>query len=146
MWTEIEVYNDKCVHLHTLHTILGFVPVSLGGCFPGTRVQLLLQLIALISPPPPPRPSPTSSSEWMWVARMTCQLRWCNWSFLLPVAASTHHLSSHHFAPDPSSWSKFSEGLSPPCLVSWAIATLTLMCPLLNTTFLWIGMFSQKIV
>ena len=93
MWIEIEIYNDKCVHLYTFHTILGFVAVSLGGSFPGTREWLSLQLIPLISPyPSPPLPSTASSSELMWVPRMTCQLSWCNWSFLLSVAASTHHL------------------------------------------------------
>lgn len=53
------------------------------------------------------------------------------------LPAFTTYLSSHHFAPDPFSWSGISEGLSPPCLVSWAIATLTLMRPLLNMTFLY---------
>lgn len=42
--------------------------------------------------PPPPHPGTASSSELRWVPRMTCQLRWCNWSFLLSVAASIHHL------------------------------------------------------
>ena len=134
-----------------VYTYIHFTPSW--GSFLCLLVGVFQELRAALTPVNStnfPHPSPTSSSEWMWVPRMTCQLRWCNWSFLLPVAASTHHLSSHHFAPDPFSWSRFSEGLSPPCLVSWAIATLTLMCPLLIWLFCinkrWIGMFSQKIV
>ncbi|XP_014398182.1 PREDICTED: cyclin-dependent kinase 2-associated protein 2 isoform X1 [Myotis brandtii] len=59
----------------------------------------------------------------------------------LKRAPTTQHLprTSHHFVPDPFSPSRLSEGLSPPCLVSWAIASLFAVCLLLNMPFFCIN-------
>ncbi|XP_070282562.1 cyclin-dependent kinase 2-associated protein 2 isoform X1 [Myotis yumanensis] len=59
----------------------------------------------------------------------------------LKRAPTTQHLprTLHHFVPDPFSPSRPSEGLSPPCLVSWAIASLFSVCLLLNMPFFCIN-------
>lgn len=57
-------------------------------------------------------------------------------SFCVPT---TQHLprTSHHFVSNPFSPSRASEGLSPPCLVFWVIASLFSVCLLLNMPFLY---------
>lgn len=108
-------------------------PVSLGGCPPGTRGRLSLQSAALTG-------TPTRVSSEVTVSfthdlpTVLIQLE------LSPFGGPHHSALAQDFSPllpDPFFPSRPSKGLSPPCLVSWATATLFSVCLLLNMPFLY---------
>lgn len=94
-------------------------PVSLGGCPPGTRGRLSLQSTALIGTLSRVS-SEVTVSPTHDLPTVLIQLE------LAPFCGPHHSALTQDFSPlfPDSSPSRASEGLSPPCLVSWAIATL----------------------
>lgn len=125
MWIEIEVYNDKwCTFIYTLRH--PGVRSCVAWCeFSRNQVWLSLQFPP--HPPPLPTPGTASSSELRWVPRMTYNCVGATGAS--PFCGCQHSPPTYHLTlpqtPFPEAGSQKAWVTS--CLVSWAIATLTLM-------------------